>query len=326
MENRAHAFVAGIFTLLFGLGVVLSVLWFKHDQPNRIKFELYTHKTITGLNKQATVKYRGIEVGKVSAIGFNPRQRGEIIIQIEVDENTPITQDTYATLDYQGITGLAFVQLNSSGQNSQLLISNNNTPSRIELRPGLLDNVASRGEAILAQTEQLTKSLNVLLSNDNLKTISASLNHFNEAAEGITTSLTQINKAFEKVGRASDNVTRAMQPWRVTGKQATQLLYDLQKPGGTVAKLDQTMAGLNQAVGDVKQAITQVRTTTIPKLNTTLDEASSTLQGVNQAVDSFSENPSRILFDEAPAKGPGEPGFKFPKREKSADKTTGSQK
>ena len=30
---------------------------------------------------------------------------------VEIDENTPITKDTIATLEMQGITGIAYVQL-----------------------------------------------------------------------------------------------------------------------------------------------------------------------------------------------------------------------
>ena len=111
MENKSHAFMAGLFTLVLLAAVAASVYWFNRDNRERVPYDLVAHTNVTGLNPESAVRYRGLAVGKVESIKFDPRTPGQILIRILVNEGTPMTQSTFATLSYQGVTGLAFVQL-----------------------------------------------------------------------------------------------------------------------------------------------------------------------------------------------------------------------
>ena len=76
MENKAHALVAGLFVvvlaaLLLGLGA-----WLTHDNGPRVRYEISTRDSVTGLAEQAPVRYRGVDVGKVTSIGFDRRRQG----------------------------------------------------------------------------------------------------------------------------------------------------------------------------------------------------------------------------------------------------------
>jgi ABC-type transporter Mla subunit MlaD len=44
------------------------------------------------------------QVGKVTAISFDPKVPGNVLVRISVDTNAPVTQATFATLGYQGVT------------------------------------------------------------------------------------------------------------------------------------------------------------------------------------------------------------------------------
>ena len=79
------------------------------------------------------------------------------------DRGTPLTRDTFATLSYQGVTGLAFIQLSDEGGTAARLVPNDEVPPRIPLRPGLLSKLTAKGEAILDQVEQITARVNGLL-------------------------------------------------------------------------------------------------------------------------------------------------------------------
>lgn len=70
---------------------------------------------MTGLFTDAAVRYRGLGVGKVESIRFDKSHPGQIRIRILVDQNAPMTHSTFATLGFQGVTGIAFVQLDDTG-------------------------------------------------------------------------------------------------------------------------------------------------------------------------------------------------------------------
>jgi phospholipid/cholesterol/gamma-HCH transport system substrate-binding protein len=114
MENKSNAFLAGVFTIGLAILVSVSLFWFSSDHAVRVPYDLITRSTVNGLGPQADVKYRGLEVGKVVSIKFDPQVPGQIIVRISVNHDTPITRTTYATLGFQGVTGIAYVQLDDS--------------------------------------------------------------------------------------------------------------------------------------------------------------------------------------------------------------------
>jgi phospholipid/cholesterol/gamma-HCH transport system substrate-binding protein len=116
MENRAHALAAGIFVAVLSLLLLGLASWLTRDTGKRDIYEISTRETVTGLQPQAPVRYRGVDVGKVDTIGFDTKTAGNVLMRLEVDSAAPITADTFATLGFQGVTGLSFVQLDDSGR------------------------------------------------------------------------------------------------------------------------------------------------------------------------------------------------------------------
>ena len=121
MENRSHALMTGFFTIALLIAAVLAGIWFNRDRVERVPYLIATTESIPGLNPQAAVRYRGLEVGKVDDISFNPAVAGQIVIRLSVDPEAPVTKTTFATLGYQGVTGIAFIQLDDEKTGSPLL-------------------------------------------------------------------------------------------------------------------------------------------------------------------------------------------------------------
>src|SRR4051812_42950462 len=96
MENKAHALAAGIFVVVVTILLVVLAAWLTRDTGQRDIYEISTRETITGLQSQAAVRYRGVDVGKVGSIGFDPKAQGNVLIRLEVDHEAPVTQDTFA--------------------------------------------------------------------------------------------------------------------------------------------------------------------------------------------------------------------------------------
>ena len=94
MENRAHALAAGLFTLLLGLGVIAVSAWFGGDTVQMTNYMLVSSHPVSGLNVQAPVRFRGVSVGKVVSISFNPLEPRSIQVEITVRSDTPLTKGT----------------------------------------------------------------------------------------------------------------------------------------------------------------------------------------------------------------------------------------
>ena len=146
MENKAHALAAGVFVVAVSMLLVALAAWLTRDTGVRDTYEISTRETVTGLQPQAAVRYRGVDVGKVASISFDPKTQGNVLMRLEIDHEAPVTKETFATLSYQGVTGLAFVQLDDSGKPAPRLVPDDDNPPRIPLKPGLLSKLAARGE------------------------------------------------------------------------------------------------------------------------------------------------------------------------------------
>ena len=98
MEDKAYALAAGLFTLLLGASVILAAMWFSGRTQAQDTYVLESRFPVTGLNLQAPVRFRGVDVGKVEAIEFGASDPRLILIRVTVRSDLPVTRGTYAQL------------------------------------------------------------------------------------------------------------------------------------------------------------------------------------------------------------------------------------
>src|SRR6266581_1548555 len=171
MENRAHALAAGLFTLVLAAALVATGLWFRKDDISLARYVVSTRSSVAGLKVEAPVLYRGVHVGRVESIAIEPGMSGRINIRIGVQEDTPVTQSTYAQLGYQGVTGLAYVSLNDDGSSNELLKPAGRDPQRIALRPSICDS----GLDLVASVNELSGRMNEVLNKENRQLLNRAL-------------------------------------------------------------------------------------------------------------------------------------------------------
>ncbi|QNK70652.1 MlaD family protein [Variovorax sp. PAMC26660] len=314
MENKAHALAAGAFVLGLIAVLVGLVIWFTRDNTVRNIYELSTREAVSGLQPQATVRYRGIAVGKVASIDFDPKVKGNVRVRITVDERVPLTTSSFATLSYQGVTGLAFIALDDKGESTVALKPDNDDPPRIPLKPSMLSQLQDRGEAIINQVEEVTKRANQLLSDPNQKRAADALENIAAASAsantllktldstvktGLNPALTKLPDTLASVKKAAGDVSRVATNFNTT-------VGRLNAPDGPVERLSDGTKALAQAVDSFNSA-------TLPRVNRVADDTSHAVRRLGRAADSINDNPQSLLFGNGgTAAGPGEPGFSAP--------------
>jgi len=307
MENRSHALMTGIFTISLLIAAVLFGIWFNRD---RVKYDPYliaTTQSVPGLNPQAAVRYRGLEVGKVDEIDFDPKLAGQILIHLSIDPATPITKTTYATLGYQGVTGIAYIQLDDESVGSPALATTKQNPSRIPLQPGLFDQLEKRGTAILEKAEDVTKKLDTLLSPDNQKKMLGAFSDVSEAAQSYKDLAAKLDPAVQKIPALVEHGDRALQSVDTLANEASKVARTLQGPDGAVQRIT---ASVDRATTSVEAVAAGVELETLPGVTGLADETKSSMRAIRRTMNNISDRPSSILFG-APGTppGPGEPGF-----------------
>lgn len=313
MENKAHALVAGLFTIVLLIAAILLGLWFNRDRIERVPYEIATKLSIPGLSPQAAVRYRGLDIGKVDDITFDPKVPGQILIHISVRPDTPITKSTFAVLGSQGVTGIAYVQLDDDGKNPVKVTSTKKQIARIEMRPSLWDQLQDRGMAILEQTEELSKRFNRLLEPENQAAMLAAFDKVGKAATEIEAIPRQLGPTLAKLPALAANAQTALASISKLANQTSVLsgnldtfASSLQAPNGAVAKL-------SAAAEQFGAVANRIEFETLPLMH----DARTSLRAFNRTLDNFTERPQSILFGTPQmAPGPGEPGFIAPSASK----------
>ena len=321
MENKAHALAAGAFVLGLIAALVALVVWFTRDNTVRNIYELSTRDAVSGLQPQAMVRYRGIAVGKVASIDFDPKVKGNVRVRITVDERVPLTTSSFATLSYQGVTGLAFIALDDKGESQTPLPPNNDDPPRIPLKPSMLAQLQDRGEAIIGQIEEVTKRANTLLGDPNQKRIADALESIAQA----TASANQLTRSLDNTVKNGLNPALAALPPLIERTRDTMgtvkaAASDVSRVANnantTVTRLnakDGPMERLGDGTRALAQAVDSFNAATLPRVNRVADDTSRAVRRLGRTADSINDNPQSLLFGNGGvAAGPGEPGFSAP--------------
>ena len=312
MENKSHALAAGIFVLLMAALLISAVFWLTRDTRALREYELTGRVSLTGLQPQASVRYRGVPVGKVTRIGLNPTDRTQVLVRIAVEEFAPVNASTFASLGYQGITGLAYVQLDDNGE------PNPGAPTGpIPLKPALMTKLTDQGERILGQLSESSERFNELLSPVNQKTLITAVDNIGKAAADLQQLTALVRQTWPDMAnnsrdtldtvkatalRLSDSaaeVRASARAFRTTNER-------LNTPGGT---LDQ----LERATETLASAGQTLRVNTLPSINQTVLETTRTISQLGELSQTLNDNPQALLLGKPMLHpGPGEPGFAAP--------------
>ena len=323
MENKSHAFAAGLFVLVVTALVVGLGVWLTRDRGSYQSYELSSGEGVAGLQPQAAVRYKGVSVGRVTHIGFDSQASGNVLIRVAVSVDAPITPTTFAVLGYQGVTGLAYVLLDDAGEPYPAIAPGPSGLPRLPLRTSPFTQLFDQGPAILSRVQEATERINQVLSDDNQRLLRELLANTGQAAGSVHT-LSQrldatvqqrLDPALAALPPLAREATGALQSMRQAGEQVSGMAAEIGQtakrinaPGGT---LEQTERGA-QALA---QAVERFGTTTLPRMERAADETARAARLTGRAASSLGENPQGILYGPGRGQpGPGEPGFTAPQR------------
>ncbi len=303
MENKAHALAAGAFVLVVTALVALLALWLTRDNTQRDLYDMSTAETVSGLQPQAAVRFRGVPVGKVELIGFDAKVKGNVLIRVSIDRSAPVTKSTFATVASQGVTGLGFIQLDDNGGSSERMTPNDDDPPRIPLKPGGLDKLLTQGEAILTQVEQASKRLNRLLSDENQAAVTGAVTQLGEAAGSLNRVAKGLEPTVSTLPALSRDASATLSSVRSATDEVAVTARRLNEKGGPLDKLSEGGTALAAGVQTFSAA-------TLPKLGEVADETARAMRQLRRTVNAVDDNPQSLIFGNGtPVPGPGEPGF-----------------
>lgn len=310
MENRSYAILTGLFTILLGVALALAFAWFRGDTREFNEYLVVSKLPASGLYTQASVRYRGVEVGKVTEIGLDQKDSAIVLIRILVESSVPITRGTFAQFGTQGLTGIAHIQLDDDHTNPAPLLPDGAGPPQIALRGSALDDLAESSKSLLRQANTLLERMNAIASEDNQVRLERTLANFEQASARLEPALAAIPEVAERARRLfgednQESIRRSLSNLA----EATDAIKPLAEDSRHVMA---NMRALSEKLDQISTEISiEVSDRTLPRINDLVDQLDRDSRDFRRLVLQIEREPQSLLFGRAPvAPGPGEPGFR----------------
>lgn len=315
METKANYILIGAFTLLSVLGALGLFLWLAKVEIDR-QYAYYDilFDDVSGLGAAGDVRYNGLPVGQVVDLRFDAEDPSRVRIRIEVRADTPVTTETVAQLQSQGVTGVAFVGLSGGSPEASRLPDGSVIPSE----RSALQSVFEGAPLLLERAVTLLEDVNEVFSEDNRAAIDTILQNTAAATERLDSTLTNLESlsgdlslAAREVAEFSDRLgaladtadtalvagTETLDTVRVAFETANTLLTedlpaltaDLRETSATATRvLDQLGTDVSQAVTRFDE-ISDSTATMLSAVEVTFTEARETLSLIDTAMVSAGE-------------------------------------
>jgi phospholipid/cholesterol/gamma-HCH transport system substrate-binding protein len=303
MGKNSHALAAGLFMVVLVTVAISVIYWMGTLNEKRNLYVVSTRASVSGLNPESTVFYRGIAVGKVTNVLFDPSDSGIILVPIEVDNNIVLTKGVYAALRLKGVTGLTQIQLEDDGHIKEILLPGDNRLTRIPLVPSITDRLLDSGEELLQKADHLMIRVSALLSDENEKNIG-----------GILTNLKTLS---DKLAKLQQGVDAALQDIPALNRDARQSLAHINALTLDLQALTKELKNLSIKTGHMADsgAATgqELVQTILPRAHQLITELQTAAQQVKRVATTLENNPQELLLGpNHQDAGPGEPGYEAP--------------
>jgi len=320
MEPKVNYVVVGAFVVLLGATVLGAIFWLGKTDYRGIydRYYVYTRESVAGLSVDSTVKYRGVDVGRVKEVILNPENAEEVRVAVDIVGGTPVKTDTQAVMVTQGLTGLVTLNLTGGTREAPLL-----TPVAGQAYPVIKSAPSLFG--------RLDGTLAKLLSDQGLSTLVANLNGLAQNAASaldadnrtvlkqVLKDLSEVTKVLaERSGQMDRGVQNAAQAAaqsaRMTeqlGKQLPALLDRISRSAAGLQQMTEDLSRTSRSVGELvgasRPGIEQFSRQTLADAGLLVTELRQLTATLNRVAQRAERQPNvLVLGRSAQPKGPGE--------------------
>lgn len=297
MEEKVNFVVVGIFVLVLSAALMGGVLWLSSGKTFRAAYDVYQtymQDSVSGLNVNAPVRYRGVEVGHVQEIRLAPGNVEQVQLTLAIEQGVPVKVDTVAILKAQGLTGIAYVELTGGGRNSPPLKAQaGERYPVIGSGPSLMTRLDTAVTALLTNLNRTSENLNALLDENNRRAVKSTLADLAVLSRTLAARSPAIDAGLADAAHTLRNTARASDELPQLAKRIERMADELARAGASASStLDGAQQFTASTLPEVHQLVLELR------------ELTASLRRVSEQLE---QDPSVLLRGKPPAKpGPGE--------------------
>jgi phospholipid/cholesterol/gamma-HCH transport system substrate-binding protein len=295
METRANYVAVGSFVLLLLVGVMAAVLWLAQAQF-REEYKYYRSfflGPVTGLGNGAPVRLNGIEVGRVTRLELDVDNAKQVVVTMEIRSEVLIRADAEASLETQGLTGVAYVEIDGGTQASPPLEPKaDHKYATIKSKPSSLQRVFNSAPELLAKLVEIGDRLSLLLDDKNRQAIADTLANVRDTTAVFQHRAADMDQVIADTAKTMHNLAAASDKLEATLGKADGAVKDLD---GLLQAANKLTADLDAIASDNRKPFNDFANTGLPQVTQLLGELRTLTASLTRVSSELERDPSRLL-------------------------------
>jgi phospholipid/cholesterol/gamma-HCH transport system substrate-binding protein len=313
MERKAHYALIGTFVLVSLAALLAFTAWLSNAQFDK-KFDNYEisfRGGVQGLSEGTEVRFNGLKVGDITELRIDPNDNNSVIVDIQVESNTPIDFESIGRMEPLGLTGLNYIQIIPGGPNSRLIKnSTDKDPFRLKGEASRIDLLLGSGGTVMESSQAALARINAVMTPEaimdfheilnNLRVITSNFVDLKVDPEIFNRTMQSIEQASSDVSLAADAVDVAAKDFDVLIETDVKTVLDRSKI--SMEKLDKTLSAIevlskdsNQLITDGRDAINRLSNSGLTDIEETIDSIRRVVLGLESILINFEQNPTAFI-------------------------------
>ncbi|APG84693.1 MlaD family protein [Sinorhizobium americanum] len=261
METKANYAIVGFFTVFVIAAAFGFVYWMSQYGRSGEMVELVVNipGSANGLSVGSPVRFNGINVGSVRSLAIDANDPRYSIAITEVSADAPVLKSTRATLEIQGLTGAAYIELSGGRKGDENILKSaleNGTQARILADQSSVTSLLATADQILDRANSAIGDIQGFVTEVRgpLTSTIGNAQRFSKALADNSDAIDQFLKSVEEL---SGSVSAASKKLDTTLASADRLIksVDPKKIDTIVSNVEEVSNDLKAASGGVSEAI-----------------------------------------------------------------------
>jgi phospholipid/cholesterol/gamma-HCH transport system substrate-binding protein len=295
MERNARIILVTTFVVITVLALIGFYRWIQGPDPEKIGTEIpiLFDGSVSGLSIGSDVRYLGVPVGRVSAIGLSREFPGRVDVVFGTHEALPPPDTMVAVLEAQGITGLSIVELRErTDQTPGFEVPAGVIPGY----PSLLSQLAGSAGRISHSVETTLGRINEMLDDETAENLGVTIRELRSLSTNLAAASGDIDELLASAARVSSELEQTLPEFRAVAQRLERdVLPTISDAGRSFQDATDTIA---TSVGENSDEIRQLLARDLPTLIGITDDLAGTLQELDELLGNINDEPGALLYGE----------------------------
>lgn len=271
MERGVNYILIGLCFIATLIGLVVFIFWFGGNNEfgsNVKKYKAYSKVAIDGVRPDSSIKYKGINVGKILNINFKDNNFDEIEFDLIIREDLPIKKDSILKVDQSGILGSNFLNLIQNDSSNDML----DVDGALQIKSGGMSQILESAPSLTGKIDSLLQNTNEIINPENVKNITSILESIKDSAIKLNKMMSLAQEKTKEIGSLIANVN------------------DVSNATNTMLKT------INQKINDGEYDIKDILTPSLISIENSMNNINKLAEDSSILLKDLRENPYNTIF------------------------------